>query len=221
MNPEKTKDLFQSAGLGARLIRLAPMIVAMGIKDAYTQAHAHRVAAYARRLAARAAIPAAGIECIWLGGLLHDIGKIGLSHQILRNTKIQLPKAMLAEVRRHPSFGARILKHVELPAAVTDYVLYHHEKIDGTGYPCGLRGDEIPLGAKIISVADCFDAITTDRPYQKGKNPIEALAILRQISAKSLCPDLVKKFAADIQENGVLIWPQTTISLLNASPFPA
>ncbi|MBW2518700.1 MAG: hypothetical protein JRE88_18100, partial [Deltaproteobacteria bacterium] len=101
----------------------------------------------------------------------------------------------------------------DIPAAVINYVQYHHEKIDGSGYPFGLINDQIPLGAKIIRIADCFDAITTDRPYQQRKSWIEALAILRQISGTDLDPKLVETFIIDIKNKGLVLNPAHSISL--------
>jgi putative nucleotidyltransferase with HDIG domain len=173
------------------------------MKDPYTLEHNRRVAVYARRLARRIGLNGTAVDNIRLGGLLHDIGKIGLSTKVLNNTLDQLPGEMLAEVQLHPLTGARILKDFNIPPAVIDFVLYHHEKMDGTGYPFGLRSGQIPLGAKIIRVADCFDAITTDRPYQQHKSWIEALAILRQLSGTDLSPLLVEAFTADIKEYGL------------------
>jgi HD-GYP domain-containing protein (c-di-GMP phosphodiesterase class II) len=106
-----------------------------------------------------------------------------------------------------------ILKEFDLPVTVIDIVRYHHENVDGSGYPFGLKSFQIPLGAKIIRVADCFDAITTDRPYQQRKSWIEALAILRQFSGTDLNPMLVRTFIADIKENGLALNPTRSISL--------
>ena len=89
-------------------------------------------------------------------------------------------------------------------APVLEYVYCHHERIDGNGYPQGLKADEIPLGAKIIAVADCFDAITTDRPYQKRKTREEAFEILRKMAGSHLCSELVEMFIEDIETNGML-----------------
>ena len=127
-----------------------------------------------------------------------------MSKRIFNHTDAELPEDMIAEVRRHPSIGMSILKDFKFPITVLEYVYYHHERIDGTGYPCGLTGEDIPLGAKIISVADCFDAMTTDRPYQRGKRNAEALAILKQMSGKSLCSKLVEAFSEDILERGMI-----------------
>jgi HD-GYP domain-containing protein (c-di-GMP phosphodiesterase class II) len=142
-----------------------------------------------------------------------DIGKIGLSRQVLKNTRNRLPAEMLAQVRQHPQIGVAILKDFNLPKAIIDFVHFHHEKMDGSGYPQGLISYQIPLGAKIIRVADCFDAITTDRPYQQRKNWIEAFAILHQISGTDLNSELVEAFMSDIKENGLALHQSRSISL--------
>jgi putative nucleotidyltransferase with HDIG domain len=176
--------------------------------DFYTRGHARRVSLYAMRLARRVGLAPDEIANIGLGGLLHDIGKVGLSERIFRNKKATLSSDMLQEVRRHPSIGVSILKGIDYLRPVIDYVHYHHERVDGTGYPCGLKADEIPLGAKIISVADCFDAITTNRSYQKGKSKKEAFAILKRAIGNGFCPGLVEAFIAEIEENGMVeMWP--------------
>ena len=173
------------------------------MKDRYTRKHAWRVAIYARRLAERIGLNGIDVENIWLGGLLHDIGKIGLSAKLLNNTHNQLSDDMLAEVQQHPLIGEAVLKGFDIAPTVIDFVRYHHEKMDGSGYPFGLQKNQIPLGARIIRVADCFDAITTDRPYQQRKSWIEAVAILRQISGTDLDPELVDTFIVDIKEKGL------------------
>jgi HD-GYP domain-containing protein (c-di-GMP phosphodiesterase class II) len=140
--------------------------------------------------------------------LFHDIGKVGLSPRIFRNKEATLSAGMQEEVRQHPSIGVSILKGIEFLTPVLDYVHYHHERGDGSGYPCGLTADKIPLGAKIISVADCFDAITTDRSYQKGKNRKEAFSILKKARGYGFCPGLVEAFIEEVKENGmVAVWP--------------
>ena len=196
-----------------RKVNLSAIAAALGIKDPYTEDHGRRVAIYARRLAERIGLTTDETEKIRLGGLLHDIGKIGLSEQVLKNTGNRLPADMLAEVRQHPQIGVAILKGFNFPQAVIDFVHFHHEKMDGSGYPHGLMGSQIPLGAKIIRVADCFDAITTDRPYQKHKSWIEAFGILHQISGADLNAELVDIFMADIKENGLVLSQRRSISL--------
>ena len=192
--------------------KLSTISTALGIKDPYTRGHSHRVAVYARRIAERIGLSATAVENIRLGGLLHDIGKIGLSTKVLNNTQDRLSGDMLAEVHLHPLTGAALLRDFNVPEAVIDFVQYHHEKMDGTGYPFGLKSEQIPLGAKIIRLADCFDAITTDRPYQHRKSWIEALAIMRRLSGTDLCPLLVRAFIADIKQNGLALNPTRSIA---------
>ena len=192
-------------GYVSHRLNLAWFSFALGVKDPYTESHARRVAAYAGRLAIKMNLAAEEVDNIWLAGLLHDIGKIALNEGIFRNTEAQLSKAMQAEVQRHPFIGISILKQFDFPGAVQKYVYCHHERVDGSGYPRGLTVGEIPLGAKIISAVDCFDAMTTDRPYQKGKSVVRALAILRQISGTCLCPEVVRLLSEDILEHGPII----------------
>lgn len=184
--------------------KISIISAALKNKDRYTQGHARRVATYAMRLAHRLGLSAEEVDNIGVGGLLHDIGKIGLSDRIFSNKTACLHGDMLAEVRRHPEIGVSLLEGFDLLLPVLECVQYHHERMDGSGYPCGLKAHEIPLTAKIIGVVDCFDAITTDRPYQKRKSCSTALAILRRMSFHELCPDLVAAFIADIAENGMI-----------------
>jgi putative nucleotidyltransferase with HDIG domain len=137
---------------GAQMSKLAAIAFAMGLKDPYTQDHARRVAVYASRLSQRLGLTPEEVENIWLGGLLHDIGKIGLSAKIFSHTHSRLSADMQAEVRRHPKIGAAILKDFDFQTPVIDFVHYHHEKMDGTGYPYRLKSDQIPLGAKTSCV---------------------------------------------------------------------
>jgi len=176
---------------------------ALGARDSYTEGHALRVAIYSERLARRITLPVEEQEKIRIGGMLHDIGKIGFSDRMFSNQDVSFSKDMAKEIHQHPKIGEAILKNIDFLGPVLGYVRCHHENIDGTGYPDGLRADEIPLGAKIISVADCFDAISTDRSYKKGRIQEEAFAILRQIGGKSLSSDLVESFIQEIQENGM------------------
>lgn len=184
--------------------KLSDINAALGSKDEYTQAHAHRVALYSMRLARRMGLSIEDVGNIGIGGLLHDVGKIGLSDRIFSNSTPQLYGEMLNEVRRHPGMGVALLQGIDSLAPVLDFVHLHHERLDGSGYPHGLRADQIPLGARIIAVADCFDAMTTDRPYQKGKSHVEAFAILRRMAGRELCQDLVEAFIADIEEKAMI-----------------
>lgn len=204
MDKQPYMESTYSEALASDFQKLSAINSALKTKDQYTEGHARRVALYAMRLARRLRLPSEEIRNIGIGGLLHDIGKIGLSDCIFSNQTDRLAGELLEEVRRHPDIGVSLLKGIESLSPVLDYVHYHHERMDGSGYPCGLRSDEIPLGARIISVVDCFDAITTDRPYQKRKTCAEAFAILSRMANHELCPDLVEALVVDIEENGMI-----------------
>jgi HD-GYP domain-containing protein (c-di-GMP phosphodiesterase class II) len=178
------------------------MAAALGERDPYTHAHAQRVAAYSRRLAERAEIAGEELYAITMGGMLHDVGKLGLSDRIFSNKQAALSKDMIGEVQSHPLIGAQLLSRFNCSKTITDVVLYHHERIDGSGYPFGLAGHEIPLCAKIVSIADCFDAITTDRPYQRRKSLAHAFIILKEVAGTCLDTGLTNLMIREIQSNG-------------------
>ncbi len=184
--------------------KLDEISCAMDKKDRYTGSHGRRVAEYAMRLARRLEFPERDIIEIGIGGLLHDVGKMGLSQRIFNHEQERLSEEMMAEVRRHPIIGATIIMDFDLPQSILGYVLYHHEREDGKGYPFGLRREEIPPGVKIISIADCFDAVTTDRPYQKSKSIEDAFAILKDACDGILCAGFVDAFIKEIKENGMV-----------------
>ena len=183
---------------------LLMMASALGLKDKYTHAHAHRVAVYSKRLAMRAGLPMQEVMQITMGGMLHDVGKLALSDRIFSNQKAALSEEMLWEVRNHPIIGAALLKKVMCGKAVSDAVLFHHERIDGRGYPFGIKGDAIPLSARIVSIADCFDAITTDRPYQKRKSCDLAFSLLEEVSGTSFSRNLVSLFIDEVRCSGMV-----------------
>lgn len=176
---------------------------ALGEKDRYTQAHGYRVARYAMRLARRLGFRRREVWDVGIGGLFHDVGKLALSDQIFTNRETRLPVELKREVRCHPLIGAALLKDIDYLEPVVDLVLFHHEREDGKGYPFGLTGREIPPGAKIISISDCFDAVTTDRPYQKRKSIRLAFDILRKGCRRYFCEDYVETFIEEIEENGI------------------
>lgn len=174
------------------------------MRDKYTEDHGRRVSHYAERLGRRLRLSMEDIENIRIGGMLHDIGKIGFSNRIFSDEEAALSKEMHDEIHSHPWIGRMILASMNFNDAVLDYVCYHHERVDGNGYPSGLSSDQIPLGAKIISVADCFDAMTTDRSYQRKKSLPEAFATLNLIGGKVLCAELVSAFIQEVCDNGVI-----------------
>jgi putative nucleotidyltransferase with HDIG domain len=178
--------------------------LALGEKDRYTQAHSHRVALYAMRLAERLGFSTEEIRNVGIGGLFHDVGKLAMSDRIFAKLETRLSLELQQEVRCHPLIGAALLKHIDFLEPVVDFVLFHHEREDGNGYPFGLKAGEIPPGAKIVSIADCFDAVTTDRPYQKGQSVESAYEILREGCRRYFCESYVEVFIEEIEENGMI-----------------
>ncbi len=179
------------------------MASALGLRDTYTHAHGQRVAHYSKRLAIRAGLPMYEVMQVAMGGMLHDLGKLALSDKIFSNRKADGSDEMLWEVRNHTLIGAEMLKKVTCGRPIADAVLLHHERINGQGYPFGIKGDAIPLSARIVSIADCFDALTTDRPYQKRISREAALSVLENMAGTSFSADLVGLFVDEIRSNGM------------------
>jgi len=164
-------------------------------KDVYTRGHSERVRHYSKLLAKELGLHGQELYRVTLGAALHDIGKVGMPDSVLKfNEKPRLTPEQMEEVKKHPARGARILGDITFLKDVIPAAELHHEDWDGSGYPHGIKGEEIPLIARIVAVADTYDAITTDRPYQKGKSYEEGHEILRKIAGKRLEPDLVELF---------------------------
>ncbi|MFZ2955402.1 MAG: HD domain-containing phosphohydrolase [Candidatus Ozemobacteraceae bacterium] len=173
---------------------VAAMVQALEARDAYTRGHADRVATLAAETAMEMGMDKKAVEVVRTAGVLHDIGKIGCSDKIFQPHDAKSSPDMVREIISHPGMGATILKRLDFLGEVREIIHAHHERVDGKGYPKGLSGDAIPRGALIIAVADAFDAMTTDRPYQKAKTREHALQILREFSGKSWHPDCVSAF---------------------------
>lgn len=155
---------------------------ALESRDSYTEGHTARVSGYAVKMAEHAGMSEEEIEFIRLGGVLHDIGKIGFPDYLFQAHEGKNPNDMVKEILKHPTTGAKILEDLDFLGPALEYVHCHHERPDGKGYPRALSNEEIPLGAKILAVADSYDAMTTDRPYQKGMTQEVALGILHKHS---------------------------------------
>ena len=163
---------------------------ALEAKDAYTCGHSMRVARLARQLARGAGLPHGAADTIGQAALLHDLGKIGVPEGILRK-----PGPLTTEeweiMRRHPLTGAQIVAPLEFFDEGAVIVRHHHERLDGSGYPDGLVGDTIPVGARIVAVADVYDALTSGRPYRARLSHAEALEILQEERGRTLDERLV------------------------------
>ncbi len=159
-------------------------------KDPYTGGHTERVADFAQMIAVQLGFDTSQLEAVRVGAVIHDIGKVGVPDDVLLK-KGKLGDEELQTIREHPVIASYILADLELPPIVKQMARSHHERFDGSGYPDGLQGEEIPLAARVLSVADALDAMTSDRPYRKAL-PVElALEEIRLESGKQFCPKVV------------------------------
>jgi response regulator RpfG family c-di-GMP phosphodiesterase len=167
--------------------------LAVEAKDEYTHGHSENVMKFTVVLAKRLGLPDAEIESVKYAGLLHDVGKIGISEAIL-NKASKLTTQEFDEIKRHPELGARIIADVPSLKSLVPMVLHHHEFFGGGGYPSGISGEEIPFGARILSVSDAYEAMTSNRPYRKSLPQEVAFSILMQERGKQFDPNIVDAF---------------------------
>src|SRR5260370_30003882 len=164
-------------------------------KDPYTRGHSDRVTRYSLMIGKELNLDASFMETLQISAQLHDVGKIGIEDVILKK-----PGALTAEefevMMTHTTKGANILRPVTQLAEMLPGIELHHEALDGRGYPYGLQGEQIPLLARVIAVADTFDALTTNRPYQQAHTPEQALQIIRNLAGKRLDPETVAALMA-------------------------
>jgi len=173
---------------------VSTMAQALEARDAYTRGHAERVATIAAGIAVELGLDNETVELVRTAGLLHDIGKIGFSDRIFQSHEGKNPPDVVKEIMAHPGAGAEILKYLDFLGEAVTIIHAHHERLDGKGYPRCLKGDDIPLGARIIAVADTYDAMTTDRPYQKAVSHEAALETLNRLAGPRLDADCVAAF---------------------------
>jgi len=191
---------------------------ALEAKDAYTQGHSARVAAYAGRIAAVMGLPDADIQLIELGAELHDIGKIGVREEVLHKTS-PLTGDEYQHIMQHTVIGARILEPLLKNAPqILSVVRSHHERLDGSGLPDGLKGDQIPLHARVVSVADGFDAMTTGRPYRPARTVSEALDEVRRGAGSQWDGHAVDAFLAFCRDTTHLPIPTPAVSRRRVPP---
>lgn len=168
---------------------------AIDIKDKYTQGHSERVGKYSEIIAREMGWSEAEVEGIQIAGYLHDVGKLVVDRDII-NAPYRIDAKASSELNRHPSAGYEILAPINHPYAdIPLMAKYHHERVDGRGYPEGLVDEQIPLGAKIVSLADAFDAMTTDRPYRRRRSFEDVVQDLRENSGKQFDGSVVAAFA--------------------------
>ncbi len=195
---EAQKHLKEQEQLYLRTVE--SLALAVDAKDQTTYGHIRRVRAYAMGLAKlRGIVDSEELKAIETGSLLHDIGKLAIEDYIL-NKPGRLSKQEFEKMKLHAPAGDEILQQVRFPFPVARYVRYHHERWDGLGYPDGLKGEEIPLGARILSIADAFDAIRSTRPYKLSFGIQDSIELLRAQGGTIYDPDLVDLFISHIEE---------------------
>lgn len=184
------------------LATIYALAAVVNARDNYTYQHSEMVTSYAVALAEALGLPEEQKEKVRSAAMLHDIGKIGISESIL-NKKGPLTPLEREIVQRHVSVAEAIVNQVPYLRELAPIILHHHEAYDGTGYPCGLKGEEIPLEARILAIADAYHAMTSDRPYRKAMKPEEAVRQLNLLAGKQFASELVSAFVGLLRRQGV------------------
>ena len=193
------KRLASGPDRAARFRAAASLARAVDARDVYTGSHSQRVAELAARTARRLGLPDEEVELTRLAASLHDLGKLAIPEEILRKPgPLTEPERIVLE--RHPQIGFRMLESLGVDP-VADWVLHHHERWDGSGYPDGLPGEQIPLGARIIFVADAYDAMISERVYRRRVSPDEAITELDRCAGTQFDPDVVTALAQELALN--------------------
>jgi len=171
-------------------------------RDPYTGGHTQRVTSYSQAIAKYLQLGPLERKWLKITSVLHDIGKIGIEDQILRKPERLSPEEF-SMIKRHSNIGAKIIEHIRQLKEIIPGVKHHHEQVDGKGYPDGLRGEEIPILAKIVAVADTYDAMTTNRPYRKAMEKDAAVEELKRCSGTQLDKDVVQAFIQAYQRGEI------------------
>jgi HD-GYP domain-containing protein (c-di-GMP phosphodiesterase class II) len=190
-------------------------------KDPYTRGHSDRVTKYSLMIAEEMGLDPGFLEILRVSAQLHDVGKIGIEDRILKKPGALTPEEFEI-MKTHTTRGANILRPVPQLREMLPGIELHHEALNGRGYPYGLKGEEVPLLARVIAVADTFDALTTNRPYQRAHDPLEALRIIQSISGQRLDPGAVAALLAVFQRGEIRIHKSLTLAipLETAAPAP-
>ena len=212
---EKRRHIEEMATIHMNTIE--SLAIAIDAKDQTTHGHVRRTQIYARQMGNLFSVTEPELRALVAGALLHDIGKLAVPEYIL-NKPGKLTEAEFAKMKIHPVVGGDILRRVNFPYPVEDIVRYHHEKWDGSGYPKGLKGEGIPLVARIISVVDFYDATRCDRPYRKGMRREDSLALLQSMAGTAFDPRVVRKFVEHVLEFDALIDAQDIREQVTETP---
>jgi HD-GYP domain-containing protein (c-di-GMP phosphodiesterase class II) len=211
---EENKNLFMGS--------IQMLAGAVDEKDPYTRGHSDRVTKYSLMIAKEMGMDPGFLEILRISAQLHDVGKIGIEDRILKKPGTLTPEEFEI-MKTHTTKGANILRPVPQLREMLPGIELHHEALNGRGYPYGLKGDEIPLLARVIAVGDTFDALTTNRPYQQAHDPVEALRIIQSLSGQRLDPQAVAALLAVFERGEIRIQKQPihTVPLESGTPAPA
>jgi response regulator RpfG family c-di-GMP phosphodiesterase len=191
-------QLIQSLGNADDTVYLS-LAQTVELKDPYTKGHCDRVARYAVALAQAAGLNDDMINDIKHGSWLHDCGKIGVPEAVL-NFPGRLSEDEMETVQQHPRWGSEVARQAHMSDTVINIILYHHERFDGKGYPSGLEAEHIPIEARIVAIADVFDALFSDRPYRKAYNYDRTIEILHEMTEGHFDPQLIELFLPIAEE---------------------
>ena len=208
---------------------LLALAASLDVREHNTGLHSQRVADYTLRLAKQLGIrDPQDLDNLWRGALLHDVGKIGIPDNVLLKPG-PLSEEEWKVMRTHPEVGSRMLRRIEFLKEASEIVLSHHERFDGAGYPRRIRGEQIPIGARLFAVIDVYDALTTDRAYHTARSHAEALENIREGAGSRFDPAVVEAFGripfqelreiAGNNQTPLAFTPQEVASLREASPF--
>ncbi len=193
----KTKEVYDKLDDAEHVMAAFAKIVEA--RDSGTEAHVERVARGARALGEAAGLSEMALDAIYFGGIVHDIGKIGVADSVLLKPG-PLSGREVEVMRRHVSTGVEIASQLRSACSVVPIIKHHHERFDGTGYPDGLAGADIPQAARIVSVCDAYDAMTSDRPYRRAMSSADAIAELRRGAGTQWDPELVGLFLSCVMK---------------------
>lgn len=198
------RSLLQAGQLMSNMINIEDVLTTLSraseVKEGYSKGHVNRVAAYALFLAETKGLSSQERASLRKGAILHDIGKLGVKESVLAKEG-SLTAEEREEIKLHTSLGVSICKPLGQDKAVLDIIRHHHERFDGSGYPAGLKGEAIPLVARVVTVADSYDAMTHDRPYRKRLSYSEALQTIKAEAGKQFDPSLALTFFSLMKSN--------------------
>lgn len=186
---------------------LRALVRAVEMKDPYTRLHSERVASLVVAIHHELGTEPEDLRLRFYGAMLHDLGKVGVDGRVLTKPG-RLTSCEFAQIKEHPRIGAVALQEVDFLSGLIPEILYHHERLDGSGYPIGLSGSQIPFAARVLSVADTYEALTSDRPYRPALTSAEALSEMRRVAGKQLEPEFIEHLSKAIERDWTLAAPR-------------